>query len=163
MALKYVKGDLIQMFKKNQFDYLLHQCNCFSSGAGFAGALFNEYPDAKPLSQYSYAHVRFGTNDYKPTLNGMIVNMFSQFNPGGCTETGADSFSIRMKALELCLKDINTSISVHSKIGMPLIASGIAADKVMKQNMSDIEYFKLYIATLVNHCLPDRDVTVVYL
>lgn len=162
--VKYIKGDLIQMFKENQFDYLLHQCNCFDSGAGFTRALFNEYPDAKPLSQYSDAHVRFGTNDYKPTPNGMIVNMFSQFNPGGCTDTGVDSFPIRIKALELCLKGINDSTSVYyAKIGMPLIASGIAADKVNKQGKTDLEYFLHYIAPLVNHCLLDRDITVVYL
>jgi len=161
--IKYIKGNLIQMFKENQFDYLLHQCNCFNSGVGFAGALFNEYPDTKPLPQYSYTHVRLGTNDYKPTLNGMIVNMFSQYNPGGCTDTGVDSFPIRIKALELCLKEINDSISVYAKIGMPLIASGIAADKVNKQGKTDLEYFLRYIAPLVNHCLPDRDITVVYL
>lgn len=162
MALKYVKGDLIQMFKENQFDYLLHQCNCFSSGAGFAGALFNEYPDAKPLSQYSYAHVRFGTNNYKLTPNGMIVNMFSQYNPGGCTDTGVDSFPFRMTALNQCLLKIHY-LEGPLKIGIPLIASGLAADKELKGNMTDLEYFKEVIASTVKRWLKHHNVTVVYL
>ena len=127
MALKYVKGDLIQMFKDNQFDYLLHQCNCFNSRAGFAGALFNEYLDAKPL-QHLVPHWVLGTNDYKTTPNGVIVNMFAQFNPGGCAETGIDSFPFRMTALNQCLLKIHY-LEGPLRIGMPLVASGLAADK----------------------------------
>ena len=160
--MKYIQGDLIQMFKENQFDYLLHQCNCFNSDAGFARALFNEYPDAKPLSQYSDAHVRFGTNDYKLTPNGIIVNMFSQFNPGGCTRTGIDSFIFRIKALELCLKEVNNLQGLF-KIGMPLVASGLAADKTLKGKLTDLKYFNVMISGTVKTYLDNHDVTIVYL
>ena len=54
-------------------------------------------------------------------------------------------------------------IQSHFKLGIPLISSGLAADKQLKGTMTDLEYFKKYIGPIVEEELKDLDVTVYYL
>lgn len=98
--------------------------------------------------------------------------MYSQYYPGSPKEntTHFDTFMQRCAWLKQCLSDLKSYsdylISVYNKevkIGLPLIASGLAADKKLKGDMTDLEYFKKYIAPIVEEELKDLDVTVYYL
>jgi len=75
-----------------------------------------------------------------------------------------DSLSHRMKALENCLKQIHSKyVDEDVVIGMPLIASGLASDKNLKGDMTDLKYFKEYVAPIVEKELKDLKVLVFYL
>ena len=73
-----------------------------------------------------------------------------------------DTFENRCFALKEILNAVNHNFK-RLRIGLPLIASGLAADKRLKGTMTDLEYFKKYIAPVVEEELKDLDVTVYYL
>lgn len=160
--MKYQQGDLIDLFKKGQFDLILHQCNCFGIGAGIAHYLFQEFPVIKQSYEYD-SQTLFGEIDFHETPYGTIVNCFSQFKPGGCSLAGIDSFRTRCAVLESNLKTLNGYSEFKGrKIGLPLIASGLASYGAIKKNKTDLEYFQEYIAPIVEKSLTNLDVTIVY-
>lgn len=142
--MNYIKGDLITLFKKRQFDSIAHQCNCFKMGAGVAGQLTNEFPNLKQVLQVD-PQLLPGTYCAFITRYGHIFNLFSQYKPGACTKTGLDSFDMRLYYLATCVYNIAKNEPAQ-KLGIPLIASGIAADVNKKKNMTDLTYFQTYIA-----------------
>lgn len=161
--MKYVQGDLIQMFKQGKFDLIGHQCNCFSvMGGGIAGVLAAEFPQiTQGNSEKLLPEEKFGTYE---VIDG-IINMYSQYRSGGCHNQGIDSFEIRTLALKHILYKINYSHKGKS-IGLPFIASGIAADTHLRKSLGvpTVEnYFKTFIAPIIEDCLVDMDVTIVYL
>lgn len=159
--IKYKQGDLIKLFKEKEFDLIGHQCNCLGSmGAGIAKALAQEFPDIQPtVKDYKDSLFLFSRYEYTLTDFGYIVNIYSQFNTGGCTPTGIDSFEVRLGALENCLININEH-NKGKRIGLPLIASGIAKKK---SNLDDLSYFHSFILPSIKKCLKDMKVTIVYL
>ena len=163
--MKYIKGDLIELFKQGEFDIIAHQCNCFSIfGAGIAKRLVEEFPAIELQDKQSdYSSIdRFGTiDDILVRASGYrtIINIYSQYRPGGCTLTGIDSFEVRLGALENCLYQINKN-NKGLKIGLPLLASGLAKKK---SNLDDLSYFHSFILPSVKKCLRDMKVTIVYL
>lgn len=161
--MKYIQGDLIALFKQGEFDVIAHQCNCRGfMGAGIAKYLYKEFPQIyKYYNLYSDIEL-FGTIGNTFTKNGQITNIYSQFEPGGCTEWGIDSFDVRIGALRTCLKQMNILYS-RKRIGLPLIASGIAADIKLKKEMNDQQYFECFIRGIIQDELTDMDVTIIYL
>lgn len=159
--MKYIKGDLIELFKQGEFDIIAHQCNCMGvMGAGIAKKLATEFPhiDIK-VYRIEYSINLFGTCELFETDYGLIANMYSQFNVGRCKEAGIDSFEVRLGALENCLYQINEN-NKGLKIGLPLLASGLAKKK---SNLDDLSYFHSFILPSVKKCLRDMKVTIVYL
>lgn len=160
--MKYVQGGLVKMFKQGKFDLIGHQCNCFSvMGGGIAGVLASEFPQTtQGNSEKLLPEEKFGT--YEVIDN--IINMYSQYKPGSC-HRGVDSFAIRSAALAHILMDVN-SVYKGKSIGLPFIASGIAADSFLRKSLGvpTVEnYFKTFIAPIIENCLVDMDVTIVYL
>ena len=131
----YRNGDLINLFQKKEFDVIMHQVNCFKVGAGIAKQIIQQYPIVDLELRRYFANRNnweaFGTIvSVNIENNQSIINMFSQFSPGACAYSGIDSFEIRKSALIQCLRTINSIPNITSKkIGIPLIASGIAADQ----------------------------------
>lgn len=158
--MKYIQGDLIQLFKQGEFDLIAHQCNCKGLfGAGIAKQLVKEFPIAYEVESHFKAVTLYGTNIAFETEYGFIINMYSQFNVGDCTDTGIDSFEVRLGALENCLNKINEN-NKGATIGLPLIASGLARKK---SDLDDLSYFNSFILPSVKKCLKNMDVTIVYL
>jgi len=163
--MNYVPGDLIKNFKAKDFDFIAHQCNCHTIGGGISGVLIENFP--RVLEVHNLFINVFGRKDLygktalTDTTFGDIFNLYSQYQPGACSNH-KDSFEQRCAKLKECLTFINKEYPNRS-IGLPLIASGIAADKKLKKDMSDLEYFGKYIAPIVEKCLPDMKVTIVYL
>lgn len=159
--IRFIKGDLIELFKQKEFDLIAHQCNCIGvMGAGIAKALAQEFPQIDlEVNGVGQAVKLFGTYEYFDTEYGHIINICSQFNVGQCRPVGIDSFEVRLGALENCLNNINEEFSTQH-IGLPLIASGLARKK---SDLPDLSYFHSFILPSVEKCLKDMKVTIVYL
>ena len=165
--IDYIQGDAVKHFKETDDTILAHQSNCFGmNGAGFAGVLFKEFEEIRNIP-HEVNESLFGKNTFVNTKYGVIINMHSQFRPGGCVVmdvTDKDSFINRLKALESCLRKINNHAQYRRKdLVIPLVASGIAADYRLKDSLTDLEYFKKYIAPIVNKSTQGMVVKVFYL
>jgi hypothetical protein len=134
----YKKGDLIQAFKDNEVDCIMHQIHCQGGGyGGFAGKLLQEFPECIPLEPCKPGSY-YAIQD--------IISLGSQIHPGNATM--ADGYITR---LNLLLQAITAVIKdwpqvLNYRIGIPLIGSGLGADLGLKKDMTDLEYFKQYIA-----------------
>ena len=135
----YKQGDLIQAFKNNDVDCIMHQIHCQGERyAGFAGKLLQEFPGCislEPCTPGSYYKIQD------------IISLSSQIYPGTAA-TMADSYIARLNLLE---EAINAVVKdwpqiFNYRVGIPLIGSGLGADLGLKKDMTDLEYFKQYIA-----------------
>ena len=164
--LKYKQGDLLKAFEEGEVNVLLHQENCEGLGyfAGFAKALHKKYPDLTKLQQEYCKKDVFGTICvYDLKDNKYIVNLYAQKYRGSPNNSN-DTIALRFEALRQCLKEVSKQVKNESfEIGLPLIASGLAASKQLKGTMTDLEYFKKYVAPIVEEGLKDLDVTIYYL
>lgn len=82
-----IKGDLVEMARRGEFDVIVHGCNCFCAmGAGIAKAIKAAFPEAyaadcqttpgdrEKLGAMSYATVQVGMR----TLT--VVNAYTQYH-----------------------------------------------------------------------------------
>lgn len=159
--IQYIKGDLIQEFDKRNINILIHQCNCTTGiqVAGFAKALQNKYP--KINKSLEFKGDKFGKAYYTSHKDSLIFNCFSQYYPGKPSNSSfmnnglklIDSHKTRLEALRQCLNFIiEDYIQEGDNVAMPLIASGLAANKELKQGLTDLEYFVKHIEPTVKDC-----------
>ena len=158
--MRYIKGDLIKLFKEGQFDSIAHQCNAYGIGAGIAGKLVKEFPALQDIYRFNEPASLPGSYIIYNCDYGKIFNLFSQYKPGSCTPKGLDSFQSRMGYLCECLTQMEKN-ELPQRLGIPLIASGIAADSALKGTLSDLEYFRNHVARLFEIILVNWDITVV--
>lgn len=198
--IQYKQGDLLEAFNKGEVNTIIHQCNCtVGMGAGIAKLLASAYEglrdfdkstrkhyidDIKSPNLLIASHTAFqvhSVNEVAHKDKKRILNVYSQFYPGPPRkdEEMFDTFDNRIAWLKRALIDIYNYMLVGSysvNIGIPLIASGLAADKnkklQIKQNnkgLTDKEvsfyYFKKYIEPLFKDIsdLKNASVTVYYL
>lgn len=142
--IKYVNGDLLDML--DQFDVVLHGCNCFHvMGAGIARQFAERYPEvyaadceqtkvggAEKLGTYSKARV--GNTD--------VLNCYTQYH------YDSRYMQFRYTAFAKVLERVKAEY--HGKrIAMPMIGAGLAGGE-----WSAIE-------AIIREVLEDEDVTVV--
>jgi O-acetyl-ADP-ribose deacetylase (regulator of RNase III) len=124
--MKTIKGDLIRLALNNEFDVIIHGCNCFNHmGAGIAKTIKQNFPEAYAadqktrkgdkgkLGRYSYATV---------DVNGdalVVINAYTQFEWWG-KGNKAD-----YKAIESVFRLIKKNFS-GKRIGYPAIGAGLA-------------------------------------
>lgn len=170
MNYKEVKGDLIEMALRGDFDVITHGVNCQSTqGAGIAKLMKQEFfTDRYPMEKNSKGDVnKLGNIDfqyfdllegkaYSPLYNKLalkrdgkvfVVNSYTQYNYGRNHFDG-DVAPICYEALALCMKKINHMFK-GQKIGLPQIGAGLAG--------GDWNTIKLIIQKELKDC----DVTVV--
>lgn len=168
--ITYVKGDLLEAFDKGEIDVILHQTNCISKEdiSGIAKSIFSKYPEALKV------HLEEGLfGGFSEVLieDKMIINCNSQYYPGACSDNlfkfqamlndccttyeMPDNFNNRLSALKSVLNSMLWELPYNTRIGIPLIGSGLGADLVKKGNMTDLEYFKYYIAPEIENLLKD--------
>lgn len=121
--MKVVKGDLLQMGKDNEFDIIIHGCNCFNiMGGGIAAQIAVRFPDAKLADDETVRGDAGKLGTYTIGMDGrlVILNCYTQY---GISREGADVFEYI--AFERVLSKI-----VHRfgswRIGLPLIGMGLA-------------------------------------
>jgi O-acetyl-ADP-ribose deacetylase (regulator of RNase III) len=146
------KSNIMTMFQKGKLEIIVHGCNCFGiMGAGLARQVSLMYPYAldvdrginekgemeEALGNYN----RLGTYSEVPTDDGIILNCYTQFEPGANFE-----YLALIKVLEQI--DLNFS---GKTIGFPRIGCGIGGGswRVVKQ--------------LINEHTPNVDIIIVHL
>lgn len=121
-----IKGDLIKLALKGEFDVIVHGCNCFCTmGAGIAKTIKQKFPEAyeadlqtssgdpSKLGTYTFAKVN---TDFGELI---IVNAYTQFNWRG---RGPKA---NYDAIRSIFKKIKTDFA-GLKIGYPAIGAGLA-------------------------------------
>ena len=177
--LKYINKDLLLAFESNEIDICMQISNCegLSYFAGIAKAIHNKF------ERLTEAHIEvckkddvFGTPLFF-SINGRktIINLYSQFYRGKPSErklyfgkvNKLDNFQTRCEALKSSLELVKEKYEKFLKgvkFGLPLLSSGLAADPLLKAGKNDLNYFKKYIAHIVEDVFDDSwDVTVYYL
>src|SRR5579864_8145427 len=124
--MKTVKGDLLDLALKGEFDVIVHGCNCFHNfGAGIALQILNKFPEAFEADKQSlYGDVnKMGTyTKAKIVRNGkqfQIINAYTQY---GC---GTDRVRVDYTSLYKVFCEINRDFD-GERIGYPKIGAGLA-------------------------------------
>ncbi|UQS94096.1 hypothetical protein ABNavy71_019 [Acinetobacter phage AB-Navy71] len=147
MIKQYVNYDLLDAFEHNDFDAIVHGCNCFHTmGAGIAGAIAKRFPvavEADKKTEYG-DWSKLGDVSIATTVNGDIINAYTQYRPGKCPthqlyENIRATFTL-----------INSKYAGKS-IGIPKIGAGIAGGNWQE------------IAEIINDVTPDVKIYVLYI
>lgn len=176
MIIQYRQDDIFNGWDAEEINVLAHQCNCVSKYfAGFAQAIATKFPFM--VSEHN-AYIEnnpncFGTMLEKADNNKSIINIYSQYYPGSPNNKDfiqngnyyKDNMVTRIDALKKCLKEIyDTWLVNHTNqlyLGIPLIASGLAADRNLKQDLTDLEYFINYIEPIITEIYKECDITII--
>ncbi len=177
MEYKIIKGDLISLSLKGEFDVIVHGVNCFcTQKSGLAPQMVKAFgTDSFKLESFKYkGDIRkLGNIDYKlfyqekkdyggnwvaypdelEFLTGkqlIVINAYTQYHYGKNHSDGVDK-PLDYEALTLCMRKINR-IFAGKKIGIPgLIGCGLAGGK------------EEIVLEIIKKELKDCDVTIVYL
>jgi O-acetyl-ADP-ribose deacetylase (regulator of RNase III) len=126
MALKEVRGDLIQLALGGKFEVIAHGCNCqCAMGAGIAKAIRETFPEAWEIDQATTPGDRskLGTCTFaKVDREGrsiIVVNAYTQFSASG------EGVLVDYDAVASCMRWIKELFSGKC-IGLPQIGAGLA-------------------------------------
>ena len=120
--LKKVKGDLLAMGKANEFDIIIHGCNCFNTmGSGIARQVAQEFPDAQLADNETIQGDPGKLGSYTIGMSGrlVILNCYTQYD----TSRVHDVFEYH--AFERVLGKIALRFGKW-RIGVPMIGMGLA-------------------------------------
>lgn len=121
--MNLVKGDLLQMGKNNEFDIIVHGCNCFNAmGGGIAYQIANQFPDARLADEETVRGDAGKLGTYTIGMDGrlVILNAYTQYS---ISRDGHDVFEYN--AFERVLNKISQRFGKW-RIGLPLIGMGLA-------------------------------------
>lgn len=129
---KEIKGDLIKLARKGNFDVIAHGCNCWCTmGAGIAPQMAKAFGcdkfsmelegkgDINKLGQIDYKNITLDAKDSPNRLYLNVVNCYTQFN------IGRHKKPLDYDALTLCMRKINETFK-RGTIGLPKIGAGLA-------------------------------------
>lgn len=139
---KEIKGDLIKLAKKSNFNIILHGTNCFKNmEAGIALQIKNHFPHAYLEDRYDKRSVRnkYGDLTYSHDYlsNTYIVNLYSQCEPGA----NFNECAFRMSLIKLKMVFVDTNL----KIGLPKIGCRIGGGnwknvkKIIQEELKDYD------------------------
>jgi len=151
MINKTIKGDLIKLAKKGNFDAIVHGCNCFCAmGAGIAKTIREEFPEAYKADQATkcgdankLGHFSMALINYRGLSGGnvAVINAYTQHKYTGRSPVSYD-------AIEKVFADLNTNFR-GDIIGIPKIGAGLAGGDWDK------------IAKIINKATPNLDIILV--
>jgi O-acetyl-ADP-ribose deacetylase (regulator of RNase III) len=139
VSMIYVKGDLLELADKGEFDVIVHGCNCFNTmKSGIAGAIAKRYSttimvdhqtingDYEKLGTWTEC---FGLTSTMPVARFRIINAYTQYN----YSRNKDVFEYL--AFELILQKL-AYMYPKERFGFPLIGCGLAGgDKPRIMNL----------------------------
>ncbi len=124
--MKIVKGNIIELFKDDNFDIIVHGCNCFCTmNAGIAKQLKKDFPEIEQMDNLTLAGdlTKLGkVTTIIVELNhgtGIIVNGYIQYKYGN------DKVHVNYSALRNVFKYIKENYS-GKRIAYPKIGAGLA-------------------------------------
>lgn len=126
--MKQMIGNLIDLAKDNQFDVILHGCNCFNTmGAGIAKYIKQEFPkayevdcktekgDKNKLGTFSAAKIKINEKDL------IVCNCYTQYH------YNSEDKPVDYDAIVECMKLLKSKVKNSGKrIGYPKIGCGLA-------------------------------------
>lgn len=121
--MNIVKGDLLAMGKNNEFDIIMHGCNCFCTmGGGIAVQIANQFPDARLADDETIRGDAGKLGTYTIGMSGrlVILNCYTQYS---MSRDNQDVFEYL--AFERVLDKITARFGKW-RIGLPLIGMGLA-------------------------------------
>lgn len=121
--MKTVKGDLIKMGKDNEFDVIMHGCNCFCvMGGGIAAQIAKQFPDTQLADAETVRGDAGKLGTYTIGMDGrlVILNCYTQYS---ISRDGRDVFEYL--AFERVLDQIAQRFGKW-RIGLPMIGMGLA-------------------------------------
>jgi len=133
-----INGDLIKLAKDENFDIIVHGCNCQRKmGAGIALTLKQNFPEVayqdsitkcNTLGNIDEVHIK----NYK----FKVINAYTQNYWGKCNKY--ETQNSRYNAIRKCMKKINERYK-GLRIGLPLIGCGKAGGdwKIVKEIIKD--------------------------
>lgn len=132
--MKIINGNLLN----SDSLFIAHQTNCVGESAGgVAHAIFKKWPLSDDYARKT--HGKFGTiKIHKVRPDKYVINMFSQYYPGGQNDYHNDTELKRQFAFRECLKQIVEQVSEIAQdnstaiptVSFPyLIGCGIAGGK----------------------------------
>jgi O-acetyl-ADP-ribose deacetylase (regulator of RNase III) len=155
--MKTVRGDLIEMALRGEFEVIVHGCNCFCTmGAGIAARIRDVFPaafktdcttvsgDRSKLGTCSWAKCQIRDRSGPGVL---VVNAYTQY---GFRQHIGDVV-VDYDAVRGCMRWVVESgvISATARIGMPKIGAGLAGGDWKR------------VQSIIEDELGDRDVTIV--
>ncbi len=123
--LKKTKGDLLAMGKNNEFDIIIHGCNCFNTmGAGIARQIAEQFPDAKLADDETVRGDAGKLGTYTIGMGGrlVILNCYTQYSTSNITDV------FEYHAFERVLGKIALRFGKW-RIGVPMIGMGLAGGR----------------------------------
>lgn len=145
MISEYKNESIIDAFNNGDIDVLAHQVNCFVVGAGVARVIRQTFPKSIRTDD----RCEYGDIFVTPYPNGDIIEMATQYFPGACRPNELDNIDFRKLKLIKALVALDKHYE-NKRLGFPLVQSGLASDVDLKGNLTDLEYFKKYIAECFN-------------
>lgn len=119
-----VKGDLLALGKANEFDIIVHGCNCFNiMGAGVAKQIKDQFPDAYQADQETLHGDRNKLGCYTIGMSGrlVIINAYTQYYTA--SNHGEDVFEYN--SFQIILDKLANRFGKY-RIGLPMIGMGLA-------------------------------------
>ncbi|MBB6613161.1 macro domain-containing protein [Pontibacter sp. Tf4] len=124
--MKTVKGDLVKKALRNEFDLIIHGCNCFCTmGAGIAKTIKQEFPEAykADLATSKGDKSKLGSiSSADITVNGKnlkVVNAYTQY------EWRGKGVKADYEAIRSAFKAIKENFS-GLRMAYPAIGAGLA-------------------------------------
>ena len=120
--IKTVKGDLIKLALKGEFDVIAHGCNCFCKmGAGIAKQIKSAFPSAFDVDKVTVEGDRdkLGTCTWAECLPCTVVNAYTQYH------YGRERVNVDYDAIRSCMKWIAIKFKDRKKIGLPKVGAGL--------------------------------------
>ncbi len=131
--MKYIKGDLLDLFDRGEFDIIVHGCNCRKTmKSGIAGQIVKKYPIVAARDQMTTddALCKLGSVDFiHLPYDRIIVNAYTQLNYG----RDENVTYVNYAAIESCFQMISAYITNLQRltgkiyrVGIPKIGCGLA-------------------------------------
>jgi len=120
--MKTVKGDLIKMALNDEFDVIVHGCNCHCCmGAGIADTIANTFPKALIADCKTTVgdDSKLGTYSTAFEKNVVVVNAYTQY------DYTHNKIDVDYDAVRECFQAIKKEFT-GTRIGYPLIGAGLA-------------------------------------
>lgn len=143
--MKELRGNLITLAQRGDFDVIIHGCNCFNTmGAGVAKQIRHQYPIAYAVDSQTESGDLNKLGNYTSVKVGhlTIVNAYTQYGYHPSVMT------VDYNALRSVFKQIKRDFA-GQRIGFPKIGAGLAGG-----NWD-------HIATIIDEELNGEDYTVV--
>jgi len=148
--LNCIQGDAIKALQSGEIKCLAHVCNRTAGmGAGIAAKLAYKYSPSYLADVKIREMQAFDKANLIIVPDGVIANIYAMINPGAPYEID-DSFTDRLERLVEGLNFLEEKEYLFP-IGIPLVLSGLGRDISFGQELTDLEYFKTYVAPHIEH------------